>query len=292
MNETKRWRTSKALAGIALAAALLLESATASAGGVVVEIIDGRKAKADITLPKPGGGNYTAEFEIEFERDGLENLTVECIGIGADVLDAGEIADIEGRLPHPWQTIDASFPVRVTVEPPAGCGLEFRDHYDVSLETDDLVFQPGSTYRLVKAPIGGTFQYVTGEVTQGSVRVRGRTGGFSEFVIIKDATPSYAADCQDEYTTLATRLANATMSPTARRALETDLAVSRAAYESGNFADAIARLATFDAHCAAYGGEALPNVWRSLRDLDNVEGDMVGRTDNLRFMMGRLNGSP
>jgi len=51
-------------------------------------------------------------------------------------------------------------------------------------------------------------------------------------------------------------------------------------------------LANFDAHCAAYGGEALPNRWHSARDLDNIEGDLVGHADNLRFLMGRLDGTP
>jgi hypothetical protein len=89
-----------------------------------------------------------------------------------------------------------------------------------------------------------------------------------------------------------TRLANSAISPTARHALEVDLAVSRAAYDAGNYDEAIAHLANFDAHCAAYGGEALPNRWRSARDLDNIEGDLVGHADSLRFMMGRLSGSP
>jgi hypothetical protein len=278
---------------LAAAGFLLLQSACAFAGGVVVTIIDGNKAKADITLPNPNGGNFTAEFELEFEAIGLQNLTVECVGITANVLTPAEILDIEQhRLPHLWQTIDPSFPVRVVVEPPAPCGLAFDDQYDVSIDTNDLVFQAGSVYRLVKAPLGGQFRYVTGAVTAGSVRVRGRTGGFSEFIMIADSQPSYATDCRDEYDSLEARLRNASMSPTARRALETDLAVSRAAYEAGDFAEAIARLASFDAHCVEYGGEALPNRWRSLRDLDNVEGDLVGHTDNLRFMMGRLSGSP
>jgi len=68
--------------------------------------------------------------------------------------------------------------------------------------------------------------------------------------------------------------------------------VARAAYEARNYPDAIQRLATFDQHCVEYGGAALPNVWRSQRDLDNVEGDLVGNTDSLRFMMGRLSGQP
>jgi len=273
----------------------LLHSAAAAAGGVDVEIIDGRKAKADITLPNPGGGNYTAEFEIEFEVENLQNLTVACIGISADVLDAAEIADIRSRLPHSaTQSIDPAFPVRVTVEPPAGCGLSFQNHYDVEFETDDLVYAPFSPYRLVKAPIGGNFRYVTGSVTSGSVRSRGSSGGFSEFVIIReeDPTPDYAIDCIAEYDALEARLASTAISPTARHALEIDLAVSRAAYTTGNFDEAIAHLANFEAHCRAYGGEALPNRWRSARDLDNIEGDMVGVTDSLRFLMGRLNGSP
>ena len=290
MNAHRRWRMFPTLA---VAGFLLLQSSAVLAGGVVVTIIDGRKAKADITLPNPGGGNYTAEFELEFETENLQNLTVQCLGITADVLTPAEISDIQmNHLPHPWQTIDTNFPVRVTVEPPVACGLAFQNHYDVSLDTADLTYQPGSVYRLVKRPIGGDFRYVTGSVTQGSVRSRGRTGAFSEFIMISDASPTYSDDCTDQYDDLENRLKNSQMNLTARRALETDLAVSRAAYEAGNFAEAIALLAIFDAHCVAYGGDALPNRWRSARDLDDVEADLVGHTDNLRFMMGRLSGSP
>ncbi|HEV7489354.1 MAG TPA: DUF6689 family protein [Rhodanobacteraceae bacterium] len=289
MNSPKRWQAVPALA----VATLLLHAAAVSAGGVVVTIIGGDKARADITLPNPGGGNYTAEFELEFEPVNLQNLTVQCIGITADVLDAGEIANIQSRLPHPGnQIIDPAFPVRVTVEPPVACGLAFQDQYDVTLDTDDLVYAPFSPYRLVKAPIGQAFQYVTGTVTAGSVRSRGRAGGFSEFVIIKDNSPQYSIDCESEYNDLAAQLAAATLSPSARRTLEVDLAVSRAAYEAGDFQRAITLLANFDAHCAQFGGTSVPNRWRSARDLIDVEGNLVGGTDSLRFMMGRLSGSP
>jgi len=294
VDEHKRWRM---IPTLTVAGLLLLQSAGAIAGGVVVTIVDGRKAKADITLPNPGGGNYTAEFEIEFETENLQNLTVECIGITADVLDAAEITDIQNnRLPRTngTQIIDPAFPVRITVEPPSGCGLAFQNHYDVELDTVDLVFESFSKYRLLKAPIGQDFRYVTGAVTAGSVRARGRAGGFSEFIVIKDnaQVPNYLNDCANEYDQLADRIAHSTMSPTARHALETDLAVSRAAYDAGNYSEAIARLSNFNAHCVAYGGEALPNRWRSARDLDDVEGDLVGRTDTLTFLMGRLTGSP
>jgi len=279
-------------------AAVALPCSGALAGGVVVTIIDGRTAKADITLPNPNGGNYTAEFELEFETQGLGNLTVACIGISADVLTPAEITDIQNnRVPHPGgtQIVDPAFPVRVTVEPPPGCGLTFQDQYDVTYETDDLVYTPFSPYRLLKAPIGGQFLYVTDSVTSGSVRSRGRAGGFSEFIIIKDLAQNdtnYTADCRDYYQRLGTRLDNSAISPTARHTLEVDLQVSLAAYNAGNYAEAIAHLANFDAHCAEYGGEALPNRWRSARDLDNIEGDLVGHAATLKFLMNRLSGAP
>ena len=291
-----RWPMIALLIGTPLAcASMLIPDASAATTGdsVIVTIVDGRTAKADITLVNPNGGHYTAEFELEFEAGGLQNLTAECLGLTADVLDASELADIKSRLPHAaHQEVAAGFPVRVTVEPPPACGLTFENHYDVTFETDDLVYTPDGPYRLVKAPLGGLFHYVTGTVTQGSVRSRGRTGAFSEFVIIADSAPVYSADCEDEYTSLQARIDAATMSPTARQALTVDLAISHAAYEARNYGDAIARLAIFDQHCVEYGGASLPNVWRSTRDLDNVEGDLVGNTDSLRFMMGRLNGVP
>jgi hypothetical protein len=276
-------------------AAMLSAYASAASAGdsVVVTIIDGRKAKADITLVNPNGGHYTAEFELEFEAVGLQNLTVQCLGLTAEVLDAAGIADVDARMPHTGhQAIDPAFPVRVKVEPPAGCGLAFQDHYDVTFETGDLVWTPAGPYRLMKAPLGGPFDYVTGSVTQGSVRSRGRTGAFSEFVIIADSDPTYAADCETKYQKLQARLDASSMSPTARQALTIDLALSRAAYEARDYTAALAYLANFDQHCIEYGGAALPNVWRSTRDLDNVEGDLVGNTDSLRFMMGRLSGQP
>lgn len=292
MNDRKRWRL---LPTLAVAAWLSLQSGAAAAGGVIVDvtIVGGDTAVAEITVPNPNGGAFTAEFEIEFEAENLQNLTVDCLGITADYLDAAEIMNINSRLPHHLtQMIDSNFPVRVTVEPPVDCGLAFQNQYEVSLDTSDLVYQPFSQYRLVKAQIGQPFIYVTGAVTQGSVRARGRAGGFSEFVMIKDTAPQYSNDCEDEYDTLAAKLASSTLSPTARRTLETDLAVSRAAYEAHDYAAAITLLANFDAHCAALAGAALPNIWRSARDLDDVEGDLVGGTNSLRFMMGRLGGAP
>ena len=278
------------------AGCIALFDCDAARAGVVVTIIGGTKAHADITLPVPlpGSGNYTAEFELEFDTP--HNLTVACLGLTADVLDAPAIANINSRLP-PNQAIDTAFPVRVTVEPPAGCGLQFYYNVDVDLDTPDLAFVPGppySQYRLVKAPIGGIapFHDVTDSVVSGSVRVRGTAGGFSEFVIAKDTVQDHATGASQGYAALAARLGDPAIGLTAQLTLMTDLDISRAAFEAGNYAQAIAYLDDLDYHCAVLGGPALPNTWRSARDLVNAEGEVVSFTGNIRFALRRLSGMP
>jgi hypothetical protein len=271
-------------------AMLLLEPAAAIAGSVVVDIVDGRKAKAEITLVD-GANTYSADFELEFHNP--QNLTVACVGIDADVLDAVEIADIESRLPDPAnQSIDPAFPVRVTVEPPIACGLSFEDEVHVEFDTPDLVFAPFSPYRLMKAPLGGDFHDITASVIAGSVRSRGSGGSFSEFVMIADSLQDHAADADAAYDALEARLDDPAIALTAQLTLQTDVALSRAAYDADNHAQAIALLDDLDLHCATLGGPALPNVWRSARDLVNAEAEIVTLGRNIKFALGRLAGSP
>jgi hypothetical protein len=281
------------MSAIAIGGWLLATADITHAGGdpLVVTIVDGRKAKAQINLPKPGGGVYNADFELEFHNP--INLTVECVGISADVLDATEIADIESRLPDPGnQIIDPDFPVRVTVEPPALCGLEFEDEVHIDFDTPELVHVAFSPYRLMKAPVGGEFHDLTAAVEAGSVRSRGSGGAFSEFVMVKDLDQDYASEANLAFVALQNRLAAQVLGPTAKATLGTDASISRAAFQAGDFTQAIARLTDLTDHCATLGGAALPNRWRSARDLSNAEGEIVGQTNHLKFLLGRLNGIP
>ena len=281
-----------AIASLGGCIALLHCDGTQAGGSVVVTIV-GNKAQAAITLPAPVG-NYTAEFELEFESP--QNLTAACLGITADVLDAGEIASIESRLP-PNQVIDPAFPVRIVVEPPytsPGCNLWFYYDVKVDLDTPNLTFAAYSPYRLAKAPHDGVsaFHDLTAEVLAGSVRVRGSAGGFSEFVVAKDQLQDYSSIAMQGYLALESRLNDPAIGLTAQLTLQTDLAISRAAFAAGNYTQAISHLDDLDYHCAVLGGPALPNIWRASRDLVNAEGEVVGFTGNIRFALGRLNGSP
>lgn len=284
---------------IALPAMAPLSLAVAG-GPCIIEtsIVDGRKFKADICLPNPNGPDFEMGFDLEFHLDpenpgSLQNLTVPCVGFSVEILDAAAIANVESRLPDPLnQSIDPALPLRVTIEPPVACGLEFEDDYDAEFDADNLVWNPQSPYRLMKAPIGGSYRDITAQVIAGSVRARGCGGTFSEFVLIIDTVQDYASESVAAFADLGATLASAAIGPTASTTLGNDSGVSQAAFAAGNYAEAIARLDDMDEHCGTLGGPALPNRWRSARDLENLEGEVVSRSGHLKFLLGRLNGDP
>jgi len=274
----------------------------ARAGGacnITTSIVDGRKFKADICLPDPNGGaDFEMSFDLEFHDDpanpgDLQNLTVPCVGFSVSVLDATAIANVRSRLPDPVnQGVDPALPLRVVIEPPGGCGLVFEDEYDAEFDATNLVFNPASPYRLMKAPVGGAFEDITNVVDAGSVRARGCGGTFSEFVLVRDQAQNYTSELIAAFAGLASVIDDAAVGPTARATLGTDHHVSRSAFEAGNFSAAIAGLDDLTEHSGILGGPALPNRWRSARDLVNLEGDIVARSNHMKFLLGRLNGDP
>jgi hypothetical protein len=269
-----------------VALALLLLAVPIAQAQVVVTIT-GDTARADINLVAPGGP-YSAELLIEF-RDPV-NLTPACLGISATALDAAGIAAVNARLPAPGLAIDPTFPVLVTVEPPPACGLAFRGEYRLSLRTTNLVYAAQSPYRLYKAPVGGAFADVTGAVESGSVRARGSGGAFSEFVLLQDASQDYATQLDAAYLALEERLDDPEIGVTAMTTLLTDLEASRTAAAAVDYPAAIAAMLRLDGHAQAFSDDGVPGRWRAQRDLDNIEGDLLGRSANVRFLLGRLDG--
>jgi hypothetical protein len=289
------------LLSLVLMAALANLSYAHAAGvcTVTTSIVGGTKFKADICLPDPNGGpDFEMSFDLEFKLDpadptSLQNLTVPCVGFSVEVLDAAAIANVDGRLPDPAnQGIDPALPLRVTIEPPVACGLSFDDDYDVEFKGNNLVWNAFSPYRLMKAPIAGNYRDITSSIVAGSVRSRGCGGTFSEFVMVVDSLQNYTSEATTAYADLGSLLTDTAIGPTTGATLTSDRSVSQSAFEANNFSDAILRLDDLVAHCGALGGPALPNRWRSARDLINLEGEIVARSNHLKFLLGRLNGDP
>jgi hypothetical protein len=285
----------RVIASRTLLLGFLLFAATPLMAQIVVTIDNSNplrpKAKADITLPRPGGGvPYGADFEIEF-HEGVQGLSPECLGITAQVLQGPALAAVEARLPSAPGNydIDTAFPILIAVEPPVNCGLSFSNEVHFEMHSDDsLTFVSPSPYRLMKAPIGLPFHDITHDVLAGSVRTRGSGGRFSEFVIAKALSIAPGAEALLGFDELQARTTQPDLSLVARRVLEIKLRLARAAYDNQDYVGAIARIAELEVDNEGLGGEAIPNRWRSLRDLINAEGEIQGMASALRYRIQRV----
>lgn len=289
-------KTQAGLGGRAVrAAALLLLSSLLSAPALAefrVDITppvpddDDRKVQIDFCFPTFANCTISGDFEIEFHH--VENLSEDALGINVTMLDTpAAIAAVNARMPSGVVSyqLDPAFPIVVTIEPPPAPALElaFEDDVDFEYHSDEsLVFLPGSVYRLLKAPVGGTFRDITSDVVAGSIRTRGSGGRFSEFVIGKlvstRAASTPLANVLDEatlgFTGLEARLAEPDLSLVARRILGIQLRIARAAFDNSDYAAATAKLGEIEIETANLRGEAIPNRWRAARDLVNAEGEI------------------
>lgn len=267
---------------------LLVSSASALAQIVYTIDLPNNKAEADITLPNPGGGSFHATLELQFHE--VINLNPTCLGISAIVLEGAALAAVEARLPLSANSfgIDPAFPMAITVEPPVNCGLEFSDDVHIEIHTENLLYTPQSPYRLMKAPIGSPFREITNAVLPGSTRARGSGGRFSELVIAKSLISDPPLEALLGFEDLRARIQQPDLSLVARKVLNVHYRLAKAAFDNADYPGAIARIAALEIDAEGFAGTAIPNRWRSQRDLINAEGEILGLTSSLRHRIQRV----
>lgn len=272
----------------------------------VVVTVSGNVAHADISLVS---GLQTYDGEVTITFDSPVNLTPQGLNLTAEIVNPSDPA-IVGRLPG-GTAVDPAFPVLITVEPIAverifASGLEagetgdgnlrFVNAYDFEIHTHELVFVPGTPYRVFKAPLAGAFFDITADVTNGSVRGRGRSGGFSQFLLVKDTRPETVLGLPvialGKLVDLELRLVAAILGNVLRLELAGLLTNVQLALLSLNYAAAIVQIDLFILRVDQEAGSGIPNVWRAQRDLVNDAGDLDGLARSLRYSLVRLNGGP
>jgi hypothetical protein len=290
-----------------LLALLLFLLLPLGAWGQVVVTVNGSVAHADISLVN-GLQTYTGEVTIIF--DNPVNLTVQTLNLSAMLVSPADPA-LTSRLPS-GTAIDPAFPVLITIEPipvtdrifasgmqltdGAESSLSFVNAYDMEIHTHALVFTPNTPYRVFKAPIGGNFVDMTADVLNGSVRGRGRSGGFSQFLLVKDTRAETVLGLPvialAKLTDLQLRLVAAILGNVLRLELAGLLNNVQLALVSLNYAAALVQIDLFILRVDQEAGMNIPNVWRAQRDLVNDAGDLDGLARSLRYSINRLNGGP
>jgi hypothetical protein len=260
-------------------AALLLWAGTAQAQVVPVSTtVSGNVATVQVgSLAQP-----LAEVTLTF--DDASGLSASSLGVSARMVDLGD-ATLLARLPSNLLQLDNAFPLLVTIEPPATGGLAFHRTVRVEVHTHALVYTPGSSYRLFKAPLNGAFRDITDEIAPGSVRARGTTGGFSQFLVL--------TDLRETDSVIATKTAWLrnridTLPAAEQQAFDALLDGFQSALASGAYADAIAALDAFRARAADRAGAVLADEWRATHDTDNQAGELMAGAATLKFSTAYL----
>lgn len=281
-----------------------MSSRLATAGVVVT--VDGNIAHADISLDNGIGRTYEAEVTITF--DTAVNLDPGSLNLTAQLVNPND-ASLVARLPV-GITIDPAFPMLITVEPPAfawlfasgfdgnedGSGdLAFLNTYEFEVHTHELVYFDDSPYRVIKAPIGGSFHDFTQDIRPGSVRARGREGAFSQFLVGRDHRTNLVTMllvATQKLVALQLRVIAASLSNLLNGDLLGLLAVINADLLALDLTGAIAALDQFITEVEAHAGIDIPNQWNSRHDVVNDAGEILGLAQTLRFTLVGLQTAP
>jgi hypothetical protein len=240
--------------------------------------VSGNVATATIGDP----AHPLADITLTFEN--ARGLSASSLGLGARLVDVQDAA-LLARLPSlQLNQLDALFPLLITIEPPALGGLRFRT-VRVDVHTHALVYSVGSSYRLFKAPLNGAFRDITDEIAPGSVRARGTTGGFSQFLVLTDLRESSEVVAHK----IGTLRARVAILPAAERpGFNALLDQVDTALAQDDFAGALAAVGQIDARARARAGTHLQQEWRATRDADNQAGDLIAGAATLGFSIAYL----
>jgi hypothetical protein len=228
-------------------------------------------------------GQPLADLTLTF--DDAAGLAPQALGVSASLVNIADPA-LLARLPDASLTaLDASLPLLVTIEPPSTGGLSFHRTVRVEVHTHALAYETGSAYRLFKAQLGGSFRDITDEVAPGSVRARGTTGTFSEFLVL--------ADLRESGKVVAHKVAwlrgRIDLLPASEQgAFNAYLDSAESAIASGDFANAIAAIDMIRARAAARAGSFIADQWRATRDVENHAGELISGAATLKYSVAYL----
>ena len=259
--------------------ALLLCLPWASAQSLPVAVaVAGNVATVRVDLPtQPQYAEVTLTF------DDASGLSAASLGVSAQLVNVSDPA-LLARLPDgSANQLQGAFPLLLTIEPPTQGGLSFRRTVHVEIHTHALAYVAGSPLRLFKAPIGGSFRDITDEIAPGSIRARGTTGGFSQFLVLADlrATSEVVADKFARLQQLVAQVPLAERGP-----LQLDADNAQGAYAQGRYADALNALDQLRERVQQRAGVAIPAEWRATRDEDNTAGELLASANTLDFSIG------
>ena len=262
-----------------LALLALLPAVAVQAASVPVQVSVGTNS-ASVRV----GGAPSPLADLSLRFDDATGISPANLGIKAETVNINAPA-LLARLPSNLTSIPGALPLLVTIEPPMTGSLVQHRVTHVEFHTHALTYTAGSRFRLFKAQLGGPFRDITGAVQPGSVRTRGTTPGWSQFLILVDLRPTSTV-VSEKFAYLQNQV---NLIPAAERpVLQAYLGTAQVAVADGRFDDAVVAMDDFSARVSTRAGAYIPDTWRSARDVSNHAGELLAGANTLVFSIGFL----
>jgi hypothetical protein len=223
------------------------------------------------------------EIDVILSFENAIGLSADNIDISATLVSTNDV-NILSRLPASGVSLFSSFPVILSISPKQDKGFGFEGLGNVEIYTKAISYNANMPARLFTAHNGGDFEDITSMVSAGSIRARGSTGRFSDFLIVLDERSKMAilSDKFDELEHVLVSnqaLVNASLLSSLQTSLNSlDLTISLA-----NYNDALTLVNGLISVIESAENDAITTVWRSSGDVVNVQGELLAHLKAMRY---------
>ncbi len=242
-------------------------------------IVTDNKLQASISLTP----TIKLDVLIQFEKS--VGLTADSIAIDASLIPLND-TDVMSRIASNAVDLHPDFPVLLSISPKGDKGFSFEGLATVEIYTKAIDYQAGMPAKIFTSHQGDDFEDITTMVSAGSLRARGNTGRFSDFIIVLDER-SLKVDVESKLARIEQILLTnqSALSSVLSNQLQTAVSVLETAVILNNFDQALELTDDFIHLVEGLTGEQIDNVWRSSNDLVNVKGDLLSTLKSLRYSL-------
>ena len=231
--------------------------------------------------------HVTSQIEVDLtvEFENSIGLSEDNIDITATLVSVNS-ATVTNRLTSVDISAIPSFPVIISISPKPSAGFGFEGLASVEIYTKAVDYNVAMPARLFRSHANGDFEDITSMVSAGSIRARGNTGSFSDFMILLDERSD--ADMLDDTFSQLSQLASqhsGLLSLTLSASLQTGLDTLQSALLVNDYTAALAATESLITLIDSATTDQISNVWRSSNDLVNMQGELLTRLKTLRYSL-------
>jgi hypothetical protein len=223
------------------------------------------------------------DLVVEFEKS--IGLSANNIEISASLIDVNS-SSVTNRINVDDIKAIPSFPVVISITPKVNSGFGFEGLASVEIYTKSIDYNVAMPARLFRSHDNGNFEDITSMVSAGSIRARGNTGSFSDFMILLDER-SNVDMIEDTFSQL-NQLFNQNsdkVSLILGMSIQTSIISLQQALLMSDIATALELTESLISLTESATGEQMSNVWRSSNDVINMQGELLTRLKTLRFSL-------